>query len=222
MPSSGYAPARQLAFCWPSCIAQVVGTARHTAAACDLGSRGCTQCPIVASPGPRRRGAQKSRVGGTGGASVASSDGGRPSSWSGSSASRSVAVLRAAQGSRASPHSSRTIGGVGTTGLTDIHTLAIKPNMAADDGIDTADPISILARQLEESEELFKGRIGRERQINSQNQDVFTLSTLRTACAIFAIGISGVQQTHTDRSVKLFGLLRRCPDPQTRTTRRKH
>jgi DNA sulfur modification protein DndB len=76
----------------------------------------------------------------------------------------------------------------------DIHTLAIKPNTTVE-SLDGDDPISLLTKQIEDSVELFKGRVSRERQVGSRSGDVVTLSTLRTACATFALGISGVQKT---------------------------
>jgi hypothetical protein len=77
----------------------------------------------------------------------------------------------------------------------EINSRAIKAVGADDLEVDNTDPIAELARHIEASVELFRGRVSRSRQLSPDDRHVVTVSTLRTACATFALGIAGVQKT---------------------------
>lgn len=76
----------------------------------------------------------------------------------------------------------------------DLNALAVKPNAAVAISMDNRDPLTRVARRVEEEVSFFTGRVNMQRrQLGRKDEEVVTLSVLRTACVTFALGIGGVQ-----------------------------
>ncbi len=88
----------------------------------------------------------------------------------------------------------------------DLNALAVKPNTAVAISMDTRDPLTQVARYVEDRVPFFKGQINHQRrQLGSRDSDVLTLSALRTACVTFALGIGGVQQSFRVNAANQLG-----------------
>lgn len=77
----------------------------------------------------------------------------------------------------------------------DLNNLAIRPNAALTISMDRRDPMTHVARRLEDLIPFMKGRINKvSRQLKKRDkQNVMTITTLRGACVTLAKGIGGVQ-----------------------------
>jgi DNA sulfur modification protein DndB len=76
----------------------------------------------------------------------------------------------------------------------DLNALAVKPNTAVAISMDSRDPVTRIARRVEEEVPFFTGRVNlRRRQLRRNYPEVVTVSVLRTACLTVAFGMSGLQ-----------------------------
>lgn len=76
----------------------------------------------------------------------------------------------------------------------DLNALAIKPNTAIAISMDMRDPLTQIARNVEDQVPFFKGRVNhRRRQLGKRDKDVVTISALRLGCVTVAKGINGIQ-----------------------------
>jgi hypothetical protein len=76
----------------------------------------------------------------------------------------------------------------------DLNTLGVKPNAALSIGMDARDPITRVARDVEQKVTFFRNRINNvRRQLRATDDDVTTIAALRGACVTIAKGIVGVQ-----------------------------
>lgn len=76
----------------------------------------------------------------------------------------------------------------------DLNLLAVKPNAAVAIGMDQRDPLTHVARTVEEQVPLFKGRVNTvRRQLKAKDKEIVTITTLRGACVTLAEGITGVK-----------------------------
>lgn len=76
----------------------------------------------------------------------------------------------------------------------DLNLLGVRPNAAVGISMDARDPLTYVARQVEETVPFFKGRVNKvRRQLRKTDKDVVTITALRGACVTFAEGIGGVQ-----------------------------
>lgn len=76
----------------------------------------------------------------------------------------------------------------------DLNVLAVKPNPALSIGMDTRDPLTSVARKVEEQVAFFKNRVSKtKRQLGAADPEVTTISALRGACITLAEGIGGVK-----------------------------
>jgi DGQHR domain-containing protein len=76
----------------------------------------------------------------------------------------------------------------------DLNVLAVQPNAALAIGMDSRDPLTNVAREVEDQVPLFKGRVNKQsRQLTKSARDIMTITTLRGACITLAEGISGVK-----------------------------
>jgi DGQHR domain-containing protein len=75
----------------------------------------------------------------------------------------------------------------------DLNVLGIRPNAAVSVGMDNRDPLTAIARGLEEKVPFLEGRVSKtSRTIGKDSQEVVTLSALRGAVVTVAEGIKGV------------------------------
>lgn len=76
----------------------------------------------------------------------------------------------------------------------DMNLLGVRPNAAVGISMDARDPLTYVARQVEESVPFFTGRVNKvRRQLRKTDKDVITITALRGACVTLAEGIGGVQ-----------------------------
>lgn len=76
----------------------------------------------------------------------------------------------------------------------DLNVLGVKPNTALGIGMDTRDPLTGIAREVEASVPFLKGRVNKSRrQLKTTDTDIMTITALRGACTTLAEGISGVK-----------------------------
>ena len=76
----------------------------------------------------------------------------------------------------------------------DLNVLGVKPNTALGIGMDSRDPLTQIARDVETHVPFLKGRVNKSRrQLGETETDVMTITTLRGACITLAEGISGVK-----------------------------
>ena len=76
----------------------------------------------------------------------------------------------------------------------DLNVLGVQPNAALAIGMDARDPLTSVARAVENAVPLLKGRINKQRrQLGSKDRDIMTITTLRGACITLAEGIGGVK-----------------------------
>jgi DNA sulfur modification protein DndB len=76
----------------------------------------------------------------------------------------------------------------------DLNLLAIRPNAAVGLAMDERDPLTHVARQIEQRVPFFTGRVNTvRRQLKSKDPEVVTITGLRGACVTFAEGIGGVK-----------------------------
>ena len=76
----------------------------------------------------------------------------------------------------------------------DLNVLGVKPNTALGIGMDTRDPLTRIARDVEAHVPFLKGRVNTSRrQLRVSDHDVMTITALRGACITLAEGISGVK-----------------------------
>jgi DNA sulfur modification protein DndB len=76
----------------------------------------------------------------------------------------------------------------------DVNTFGVRPNAALAIGMDARDPLTSVARDVEEATPLFKGRVNTaSRQLGKKDTDVVTITALRGAVVTLAEGIGGVK-----------------------------
>ena len=76
----------------------------------------------------------------------------------------------------------------------DLNVLGVKPNTALGIGMDTRDPLTRIARDVENATPFLKDRVNKaRRQLRGSDNDVMTITALRGACITLAVGISGVK-----------------------------
>ncbi|MDB4884536.1 MAG: putative sulfur modification protein DndB [Gemmatimonadetes bacterium] len=76
----------------------------------------------------------------------------------------------------------------------DLNVLGVQPNKALAIGMDARDPLTSVARHIEDSVPLFRGKINKQkRQLSASDRDIMTITTLRGACITLAEGIGGVK-----------------------------
>lgn len=76
----------------------------------------------------------------------------------------------------------------------DLNLLAVRPNAAVGIGMDRRDPLTHVARRVEECVPFFKGRINTvRRQLRPKDRQVATITSLRGACVTLAEGLVGVK-----------------------------
>ncbi|MDZ3837391.1 MAG: DNA sulfur modification protein DndB [Rhodospirillales bacterium] len=76
----------------------------------------------------------------------------------------------------------------------DLNVLAVRPNTAVSIGMDARDPLTAIAREVEQNVSFFRGRVNKvRRQLRSTDQEIVTIAALRGACITVAEGIGGVR-----------------------------
>ncbi|HEY2092108.1 MAG TPA: DNA sulfur modification protein DndB [Thermoanaerobaculia bacterium] len=76
----------------------------------------------------------------------------------------------------------------------DLNLLGVRPNAAVGISMDARDPLTFVARQVEQKVAFFKGRINTvRRQLRKSDPHVVTITGLRGACVTLAEGIGGVK-----------------------------
>jgi hypothetical protein len=76
----------------------------------------------------------------------------------------------------------------------DLNVLGVQPNAALSIGMDARDPLTQIARIVEEGVPLFRGRVNKvRRQLRSSDHDILTITSLRGACVTLSEGIGGVK-----------------------------
>lgn len=76
----------------------------------------------------------------------------------------------------------------------DVNTFGIRPNSALAIGMDARDPLTSVARMVEEEVPFFKGRVNTSsRQLGKQDTEVITITALRGSVVTLAEGIGGVK-----------------------------
>lgn len=76
----------------------------------------------------------------------------------------------------------------------DMNLLGVRPNTALGIGMDRRDPLTHVARMVEQRVPFFAGRVNAvRRQLRPRDREVVTITTLRGACITLAEGISGVR-----------------------------
>jgi hypothetical protein len=76
----------------------------------------------------------------------------------------------------------------------DMNLLAVRPNAALGIGMDQRDPLTHVARMVENRVPFFTGRVNTvRRQLRPRDREIVTITTLRGACVTLAEGISGVR-----------------------------
>jgi len=76
----------------------------------------------------------------------------------------------------------------------DLNVLGVRPNAALSIGMDARDPLTRVARDVEQKVPFFRGRVNKvRRQLRTADTDVVTITALRGACITLAEGIAGVK-----------------------------
>jgi hypothetical protein len=76
----------------------------------------------------------------------------------------------------------------------DMNVLGVQPNAALAIGMDNRDPLTAIARTVEQSIPFFRGRINKvKRQLGTRDPELMTITTLRNACVTMVEGIAGVK-----------------------------
>jgi DNA sulfur modification protein DndB len=76
----------------------------------------------------------------------------------------------------------------------DLNLLGVRPNAAIGLGFDQRDPLTHVAREVEQHVAFFKGRVHtKRRQLRGADHEVVTITALRGACITLAESISGVK-----------------------------
>jgi len=76
----------------------------------------------------------------------------------------------------------------------DLNLLAVRPNAAIGISMDARDPLTYVAKQVEQNVPFFSGRINSvRRQLRRSDPHVVTITALRGACTTLAEGIGGVR-----------------------------
>lgn len=76
----------------------------------------------------------------------------------------------------------------------DLNVLGVKPNTALGIGMDSRDPLTRVARDVETHVPFLRGRVNKSRrQLRTSDTDLMTITSLRGACITLAEGISGVK-----------------------------
>ena len=76
----------------------------------------------------------------------------------------------------------------------DVNMLGVRPNAALAIGMDARDPLTAVAREIENGIPFFRGRVNAaSRQLSKSDKDVVTIAALRAACVTVAEGISGIR-----------------------------
>jgi DNA sulfur modification protein DndB len=76
----------------------------------------------------------------------------------------------------------------------DMNLLSVRPNAAVGIGMDQRDPLTHVARVVEQKVPFFTNRVNtHRRQLRPRDREVVTITTLRGACITLAEGISGVR-----------------------------
>jgi DNA sulfur modification protein DndB len=76
----------------------------------------------------------------------------------------------------------------------DLNLLAVKPNTALGLSMDERDPLTQVARDIEENVPFFRRRVNfKRRQLGTRDKEILTFAALRVACVTFAEGIGGVK-----------------------------
>jgi DGQHR domain-containing protein len=76
----------------------------------------------------------------------------------------------------------------------DLNLLAVKPNTALGLAMDERDPLTQVARDVEEGVPFFKRRVNfKRRQLGTRDKEILTFAALRGACVTLAEGIGGVK-----------------------------
>lgn len=76
----------------------------------------------------------------------------------------------------------------------DLNLLSVKPNAAVAIGMDQRDPLTHVAREVEQRVPLFTGRVNTvRRQLRAKDKEIVTITALRGACVTLAEGIGGVK-----------------------------
>jgi DNA sulfur modification protein DndB len=76
----------------------------------------------------------------------------------------------------------------------DLNLLAVRPNAALGISMDERDPLTQVARDIEDKVPFFRNRVNKvRRQLRASDKEVVTITALRGACVTFAEGIGGVK-----------------------------
>ena len=76
----------------------------------------------------------------------------------------------------------------------DLNVLGVRPNAAISIGMDARDPLTAIARQIEQRVPFFKDRVNKvRRQLRGTDTDIVTIAALRGACITVAEGIGGIR-----------------------------
>jgi DNA sulfur modification protein DndB len=76
----------------------------------------------------------------------------------------------------------------------DLNVLGIRPNAALSIGMDARDPLTQVARDVEQQVPFFRDRVNTSRrQLGANDKEVVTITALRGACVTLAEGIGGVR-----------------------------
>jgi DNA sulfur modification protein DndB len=75
-----------------------------------------------------------------------------------------------------------------------LNVLAVKPNAALGLAMDERDPLTQVARDIEENVPFFRRRVNfKRRQLGTRDKEILTFAALRGACVTLAEGIGGVK-----------------------------
>jgi DNA sulfur modification protein DndB len=76
----------------------------------------------------------------------------------------------------------------------DLNVYGVRPNVALSIGMDARDPLTQVAREVENRVSFFRDRVNTSRrQLGSKGREVVTISALRGACVTLAEGIGGIR-----------------------------
>lgn len=76
----------------------------------------------------------------------------------------------------------------------DLNLLAVRPNAALGLAMDERDPLTQVARDIEQKVPFFKRRVNfKRRQLGARDKEILTFAALRGACVTLAEGIGGVK-----------------------------
>jgi hypothetical protein len=76
----------------------------------------------------------------------------------------------------------------------DLNVLGVRPNTAVSIGMDARDPLTAIAREVEQRVPFFRGRVNKvRRQLRGTDREIVTIAALRGGCITLAEGIGGVR-----------------------------